>query len=235
MSFPFSNPQKRLDKKLVKAAAKGDARDVLRLLDQGANPNARLFSGPALFAAAYGGDTDGHHQVVELLLARGAEVDTRNGVSCTALMGAASRGHIRAVQLLLAAGADKNMYGRDKNALDWAMTSGSPAMIFMLQEKPPEVIAEPRAETPQEVVFRRPLGNRLLEEIFDFTANERITLIRKGEDGPVEAVTRNSFSEIDDRARLREAFEACVKQGGHPDEHAVFTGILPKPKPMKGL
>ena len=36
----------------------------------------------------------------------------------------------------------------------------------------------------------------------DFAARERITLIRKGEDGPVEAVTRDSFLSLEDREDL---------------------------------
>ena len=231
----FGNPQKRLDKKLVAAAGKGDVREVNRLLDAGANVNAcSKYWGPPIFDAAYAGDTDAHHQVIETLIARGADMNIRNGVSCTALMGAANRGHIGAARLLLAAGADANMRGRDRDALDWAMTSGNPEMILLLQRKPPE--PEPVVDSPQDVVFRRPLGNRILEEVFDFAARERITLIRKGEDGPVEAVTRDSFTAIEDRARLREAFDAYVKRGGAVPEEQVFAEHLDKPRPPgKGL
>ncbi len=229
----FGNPQRRLDKKLIKAAAKGNAPEVIRLLDAGANVNAQFtYQAPPLFAAAYSGDTDGHHQTIEILLARGAEVDQRNGVNCTALMGAANRGHFRAAQLLLDAGADRSLRGRDRDALGWALMSGNPELIAFLQQKPPE----PTVEGPQEVVLRRTLGNRTMEEIFDFAARERITLIRNGEDGPVEAVTRDGFSAIEDRARLREAFVLYVKKGGSGDEASVLGDALAKPKhPHKGL
>lgn len=225
----FGNPQRRLDKKLVAAAGKGDVLEVNRLLDAGANVNAcSSFWGPPIFAAAYAGDTDAHHQVIETLIARGADLNVRNGVSCTALMGAANRGHLGAARLLLAAGADATLRGRDRDSLDWAMTSGNPEMILLLQKKPEP---EPVIDSPQDVVFRRPLGNRVLEEVFDFAARERITLIRKGEDGPVEAVTRDSFTSIEDRARLREAFDTYVKRGGTASEEYVFAEHLAKPKP----
>jgi hypothetical protein len=229
----FGNPQRRLDKKLVKAAERGNVPEVIRLLDAGANVNGQhSFYNPPLFAAAYAGDTDAHRQTVEVLLARGAEVDQRNSVECTALMGAANQGHFGIAQILLAAGADRSLRGRDKDALGWALTSGSPEMIALFQQKP----AEPVVEGPQEIVLRRPLGNRLMEEVFDFAARERITLIRKGEDGPVEAVTRDGFSDIEDRSRLREAFALYVKKGGTADEAAVFGDLLAKPKhPHKGL
>jgi hypothetical protein len=229
------NPQRKLDKKLVKAAEKGDVREVNILLDAGANVNACTSTwGPPVFAATYAADDDAHHQVIETLIARGADVNIRNGVSCTALMGAANRGHVRAAQLLLAAGADASMRGRGKDALDWALTSGSPEVIALLERKP--VPEPPVVESPQDVVFRRPLGNRVLEEIFDFSARERITLIRKGEDGPVEAVTRDGFTSLEDRTRLREAFDIFTKRGGVLSEEDIFAETLAKPKPpLKGL
>jgi ankyrin repeat protein len=231
----FGSPQKKLDKKLVKAAEKGDVLEVIRLLDAGANVNAQSsFRNPPLFAAAYAGDSDGHLQVIEVLIARGADVNARNSVACTPLMGAAYCGHVGAARRLLAAGADPEMRGREKNALEFALSSGSPDMILLLQKKP-EAPA-PVAANPQDVVFRRPLGNRLMEEVYDFEARERITLIRNGEDGPVEAVTRDSFTSIEDRARLREAFDLYAKRGGNLTEEDVFVEHLSKPKPpAKGL
>lgn len=234
MKFRFGNPQRKLEKKLVAAARTGDVKQVASLLDQGANVNTEVSpGGPPLFAAAYGGNSDSHLQVIEMLLAHGATVDARNGVKCTALMGAANRGHVAAVKRLLAAGADRELRGRNNNnTLDWAMMSGKPEMIMFFHEKQPE----PVVENPQDVVFRRPMGNRVLEEVFDFSARERITLIRKGEDGPVEAVTRDGFASIEDRGRLREAFDAYVKRGGVASEEEVFSECLAKPRaPRKGL
>ena len=235
MSFWKPDPQKKLDKNLVKAAEKGDVQEVNRLLDSGAHVNACTSGGgPPVFHAAYAGDTDAHHQVIETLIARGADVNIRNSVACTALMGAANRGNVGAARLLLAAGADSTMRGRGKDALDWALTSGNPEVIALLERKPKP--PEPVVENPQDVVFRRPLGNRIMEEVFDFTARERITLIRKGEDGPVEAVTRDSFISLEDRSRLREAFEIYTQRGGAATEQDIFVECLAKPRqPLKGL
>lgn len=82
----FGNPQKKLDKKLVEAATKGNVKEVGRLLDAGAEINiaASDVDGP-LFMAAYAGDSNAHHQVIELLLSKGAQVDLPNSVGCTPL------------------------------------------------------------------------------------------------------------------------------------------------------
>lgn len=220
------DPQKKLDRKLVKAAMAGNADETLRLLEAGANPNVPYhYAGCALFAAAYNGDHEGYLRTIDILLAHGAEVDARNSVNCTALMGAADKGNLRAVQALLAAGADRELRGRDRNALDWAMTSGNAELIALLQAKP----AEPAVEGPDEVILRRRVGNRLLEEVFDFAGRERITFVRKDEESPVEAVSRDGFSAIDDRGRLREAFRRYAQKGGSVPESEIFSEVLAKP------
>ena len=56
---------------------------------------------------------DGHKQLIELLLRRGAEIDKQNGKGGTALMGAAQEGHERAVELLLQRGAEINKQNSD--------------------------------------------------------------------------------------------------------------------------
>jgi ankyrin repeat protein len=61
---------------LVDAAARGDVRRVRRLLDRGADIEARGSNGrTALTAAAY----SGHREVVECLLDRGADIEARDG------------------------------------------------------------------------------------------------------------------------------------------------------------
>ncbi|KAF8462145.1 hypothetical protein BDZ91DRAFT_646409, partial [Kalaharituber pfeilii] len=50
--------------------------------------------------------SNGHIEIVKLLLAAGADVNAEGGLSNTALRGASSNGYIEIVKLLLAAGAD---------------------------------------------------------------------------------------------------------------------------------
>jgi hypothetical protein len=98
---------------LLEAAEQGDVAAVTELLDAGADVNAYrddLGRTPLHVAAWYG-----RTSVVELLIARGAEVDRRTGERSpdygpnrreTALMRAAGWGHLETVRVLLAAGAD---------------------------------------------------------------------------------------------------------------------------------
>ena len=47
----FGNPQKRLNKKLIEAAAKGNVKEVGRLIDAGAEINQKDTDGPLFMAA----------------------------------------------------------------------------------------------------------------------------------------------------------------------------------------
>ena len=58
--------------------------------------------------------SDGHAAALELLLARGAAVDARNGQSATPLHLAAGTGAINNVRILLAAGADREARNAEK-------------------------------------------------------------------------------------------------------------------------
>jgi len=94
---------------------------VKALLDRGANVNAKPNKGRVTIlhsTAAYG-----HKDVVELLLAKGADVNAKDINRGTPLHSAAggaistieTQGHTDAVELLLAKGAD----GNAKNANGW--------------------------------------------------------------------------------------------------------------------
>ena len=89
---------------LFDAAKSGKLERAKELLDQGAYVNV-YDSGTAetpLHHAAF----HGHTAVVELLLARGAQVDAHGSSSATPLHRAAAQGHTTVVKVLLAHGAD---------------------------------------------------------------------------------------------------------------------------------
>ena len=84
-------------------AAAGDAAKVKKLLDGGADVDARAENGrTALHVAAFKGQAD----VVKLLLEAGADADARNEKRETAVYVAVSQGHGGIVKALLEAGAD---------------------------------------------------------------------------------------------------------------------------------
>src|SRR5262249_48506968 len=92
---------------LVRAATDGDTATVQRLLDAGTDPNSHDEAGlTALNWAAY----SGHLDIVRLLLAKHAVVDSRsNKAGWTPLMNAAAGGYDEIISALIAAGAKINL------------------------------------------------------------------------------------------------------------------------------
>ena len=89
---------------LACAIEAGQSEVAQLLVDSGADLNGRSRQGMPLYIAARGG----HVQIVELLLAKRAEVNASGGAVGTALHGAAAMGQKEIVELLLAKGADVN-------------------------------------------------------------------------------------------------------------------------------
>ena len=109
--------------------ANGDA--VLRLLLERAPIRVwRHWSAQTpLMAAAVRGDTD----AMQLLIGKGADVNTKNGAGETALILAAANGNPRVVQLLLEKGADATVKTkRSETALGNAATTGVEETVKLL-------------------------------------------------------------------------------------------------------
>ena len=100
------------------------------LEDHIVNPPAGVFGRNALQEASY----HGHEGVLQLLLAKGADVNAQ-GQYGTALQEASYHGHEGVVQLLLAKGADVNAQGEDGDALQQASDVGYQAVIRLLSAK----------------------------------------------------------------------------------------------------
>jgi hypothetical protein len=84
----------------------------------------------AMVAAAEGG----HERIVELLLAKGADVNAQGGLFGNALQAASYGGHERIVELLLAKGADVNAQGGlFGNALQAASRGGHERIVELLR------------------------------------------------------------------------------------------------------
>lgn len=96
---------KTLDRQLLTLIAWGKYYEVLELLDQGADPNARDYLGrTALMHAALNGQTD----TMEILIDRGAKINTKDNANITPLHFAIEFGDPAAVRLLIDKGADVN-------------------------------------------------------------------------------------------------------------------------------
>lgn len=98
---------------LTIAAIKGDAALVAEQLEDGADPNALSFFGLTPLAAAMR-SCRMNVEVLDLLVAAGADIEARSGVGTTPLMIAWQTGRPELAEALLAAGADegaRNIYG----------------------------------------------------------------------------------------------------------------------------
>ncbi|MEZ0260877.1 MAG: ankyrin repeat domain-containing protein [Alphaproteobacteria bacterium] len=216
------NPQKHRDHDLTEACKRGDLSEAKRLVAAGAHIEQKQ-NGPLFYAAYFG-----HAAVVKHLLDLGAPVDGLNEVKATPLMGAAEQGHFECAKLLFEAGADRELRHKGgANAIEFALVNGHYKIVGLLVAEKPE----PRAANPEEVVFHRPLGDKVLEEVYDFKTLERISLVRAFDGGPVEAVTRQDFDDLHDRDALHRAFNEYAKKGGKRDEAEVFPEVLVKFRP----
>lgn len=178
-----------------------------------------------LFDAAYNGRID---DLISLLSQPDVELNILNSTGSTALTGAAEQGRVEAVRLLLENGAATDIVNHHgMTAMSYAKQHGHKQVIELLNNPPP---LKRLYETPDQVVFSSLVSNRTLEEVFNFVSFERISLIRNGRSGPVEAFTREPFAVLEDEGGLRKAFAEHVRRGGTVPEEKVFPHRLQKNK-----
>src|SRR5690349_18713077 len=106
---------------LSAAIEHGDLLRVRRLLDNGADANARYPYGWTPLQLAAG---TGHTPIIELLLARGANVNATNDFGCSPLAYAALEGKIGAISVLLAAGASVSVTPHGVSLMQFAQAGG---------------------------------------------------------------------------------------------------------------
>ena len=110
------------------AAFKGNLSYVKLLVDAGADVN--LYGWSPLIYAAY----NGHAQIVDYLLRRGARIDATTENGSSALFFAARFGHIEVVELLLKNKADPMIANENGDtAVDWALKSENTDIADLLR------------------------------------------------------------------------------------------------------
>ncbi|MGI2030300.1 ankyrin repeat domain-containing protein [Endozoicomonas acroporae] len=115
---------------LAKAMGRGDRDIVIRLLELGADPNARCNneSMPLLVLAA----TDGDLELVEKFIVAGAGVNLSSSKGRTALWRAACNNHIEVVNLLLKHGANPNASFDNQPILFYAVSHAFTMVVIAL-------------------------------------------------------------------------------------------------------
>ncbi len=109
---PSEVEQARLDERLRAAAWAGDVLRARRLVERGADVNAKDETQQSAYLIA---TSEGHLELLELTLRHGAAVDDKDSFNGTGLIRAAERGHADVVGRLLRAGIDKD----HDNNLGW--------------------------------------------------------------------------------------------------------------------
>ena len=124
----------------------GDAAQIRVWLDGGLDPNFvadRI--GTGLMIAAWTGNI----ALMELFVARGADINRTNSFGETALLHAAWRGQAEAVKWLLARGAKVNREGAEWSALHYAAFAGHGETSQLLLERGADINARsPNGSTP---------------------------------------------------------------------------------------
>jgi ankyrin repeat protein len=218
-----------LNRLLLQAAGNGNVRDMRILLDCGAEIEARggddlHWNGTPLSIVAY----KGYLSAVKFLLDRGADVNAADKDGDTVINAAIIHDKADVVEELLKRGANPAIRShRHENGADLARKKDSRRLHALLGV---EDEMRPLTTPDDEVTFRRAFGGRVLEETFNFAAKERISLILKTPEGPVEAMTRDSFDAIGDRSALRRAYDAYAAKGGKLPESDFFPETLGKVK-----
>lgn len=118
---------------------RGDVELLRRLLDAGADVNARDRRNQTglMFAAQHGGTA-----VAQLLIERGADMNATAKYTLTAIMLAVINGHVDIARMLARAGADLRLQGSGapgfagKTAQDLAVARGEPHMIAAVRGEP---------------------------------------------------------------------------------------------------
>lgn len=137
---------------MKRAARNGDAAAVRRLLEEGGDPNAQggqMGLTPLIVSAA-----NGHREIVELLLTRGASLEAADSAGMTPLMNAVMFDQTAVVQLLLDRGANVNAQTRDGNMtpLMFARSSAAAKVLLlnglMLERAPATASPPPTARKP---------------------------------------------------------------------------------------
>ncbi len=165
----------------------------------------------------------GSVQGVTLMAELGCPVHS-DGYGYDALMVAAHNGHENVVKRLLDIGFDPcRKWKNGKSPMGLMRERKQMAAIKLVEKYHPLSHDIRMTEETGKLVTTDILGERCIQEIFNFAARDRLTLVRKGLDGEVEGVTRDQFKDIDP-AYLQGKLELFRQRGGEAGDDVLQPG-----------
>ncbi|HEY4492645.1 MAG TPA: ankyrin repeat domain-containing protein [Acidobacteriota bacterium] len=119
------------EEKLIQAVDRGDLESARKLIEQGADPNAKADDGASAWSQA---NLWGNLKIINLFLQSGADVNAKWDRGITALMVAVDRSNVQCAEKLIAAGADVNAADDDGISI-WkrADQKGNNDVILLLE------------------------------------------------------------------------------------------------------
>ena len=155
---------------------------------------------------------------IKLMAELGCPVHS-DGLNYDPLISAANRGFEECVKVLIDLGADPYRPFNDKgeNAISVMRERKQTQGIRLIQKYYLGAFDQSMTEQTGDLVVTQPFGERCLQDIFNFKAQQRTRLIRQKHDGVVEAATEVSFKDLEP-AYLRDMAELFVSRGGKIDE-----------------
>lgn len=235
------------DQKLLEAAQTGDIGAIKALLDAGANVDARNDTGETAVRLA---TMNNQTEAVRILLEAGANPNIQTIHGNTPLIWACSEGYIEIVRQLLKHDANpviSNSQGY--SPMSWAKEKRHTEIIDMLREKmglpreekpdyaPPQPSAHAQGKPEwhvtdeQEIarIAKKPALNREITEIFNFTAQRVITIVRDMRTD-ADTVLEKNFTDAENPAWIENAARAYEDMTG---EKPAYTPPQKKKAPLK--
>jgi uncharacterized protein len=150
----------------------GNINAAHRWLDEGLDPNLEADRiGSGLMIAAW----EGNLPMMELFVARGADIGMVNRHGEQALQLAAWRGHLAAVRWLLDHGANLDRTGKEWSALHYAVFAGHGEIARLLMERGANINARAPNDATVLMMAAREGREELAKALIDAGADQRLT------------------------------------------------------------
>lgn len=172
----------------------------------------------------------GRTRMLEYMLdhRKDVDIDTKNVYGMTPLLVAAQEQHVETLIALIARGANLHAHGQYEYITPTYVAGNATCAGYVLR-----AAIEEQAGCDDSLRRFRAMNDILIEEVYDFAAEERLSFFRRIADNTLINAQRESFSAIDAQAQLREVFNMYKEKGGKLEPESVFEGVsFNKPKTL---